>query len=98
MADKVGEKLRISVAVPVWSLVTLLCGGGLTVAYYGGAFVTQMEKLVELAKESKTVQASQQAMLDRINERQIGGLAAIANHDAAIRSLDGRVTELERRK
>ena len=60
--------------------------------------VTKLDQLIELGRETKQIQSAQQQQIDRINERQIGGLAAISNHDQLIRALDSRVSQLERRK
>jgi hypothetical protein len=60
--------------------------------------VTKLDQLIELGRETKIAQAAQQQQIDRINERQIGGLATQANHEQLLRSLDGRVSQLERRK
>lgn len=98
MPESFRDTINLPIAIPVWSLITAICTIAVGGAYYGGGMVTKLDQLIELGRETKQIQSAQQQQIDRINERQIGGLASISNHDQLIRALDSRVSQLERRK
>jgi hypothetical protein len=98
MPERFKDKINIPIAIPAWGLISTLVAVLVSGAYYGGGVVTKLDQLIDLGRETKQVQVAQQAQIDRINERQIGGLATQANHEQLLRSLDGRVSQLERRK
>lgn len=98
MPEKFKDTINLPIAIPAWGLITALSTIAVGGAYYGGGMVTKLDQLIELGRETKQIQGAQQQQIDRINERQIGGLATQANHDQLLRSLDARVSQLERRK
>lgn len=98
MPERFKDSINLPIAIPAWGLITTLASLLIGGAYYGGGMVTKLDQLIELGRETKIAQAAQQQQIDRINERQIGGLATQANHEQMLRALDGRVSQLERRK
>lgn len=98
MPENFKDTINLPIAIPAWGLICTLASVLIGGAYYGGGMVTKLDQLIELGRETKQIQVNQQQQLDRINERQIGGLAQLSNHDQLLRALDGRVTQLERRK
>lgn len=98
MSERFKDSINLPIAIPAWGLITALVTVLVSSAYYGGGVVTKLDQLIELGRETKQQQAAQQQQIDRINERQIGGLATLAQHDQSLRAMDARVSQLEKRK
>lgn len=97
MPDKFKAAINLPLQIPAWSVVcgilVMVFWGG----YYGSQVLNDVRYLVELNKENKLAISNQGAQIDRINERQIGGLATLNSHGAQIVDLQSRVITLERR-
>lgn len=98
MPQHIKDKLAITVGIPVWQAITGALGFAILLAYYGGGMVTKLDQLIDIVREFRGMQVAQQEQINRINERQINGLATLSNHEQQIRSLDARVSNLEGRR
>jgi hypothetical protein len=79
------EKINLPVAIPVWSLVTMV-GGALFTA---GTLYNQMNTLIESNKKSDE-------RITLISEKQIGGLAALNSAQQVLQNHEARLVTVER--
>lgn len=68
MPERFKNSINLPIAIPAWGLITLLAGAIFT----AGTMVNKMDSLIDTVRDSKE-------QLATVKEKQIGGLAAIAN-------------------
>lgn len=85
MPERFKSSINLPIAVPAWGLVTILIGAVFT----AGTMVTKMDTLIETVKDGKE-------QLAAVREKQIGGLAAIANLQQQQQSHETRLANVER--
>jgi hypothetical protein len=97
MSDKFKSAFNVPIQIPVWGVATALVGAIFWGGYYGGNMLAKMETMVELLRDTKLKADATQAQVERINERQIRGLAQLAEHDQTIRTHESRLAAIEAR-
>jgi uncharacterized membrane protein YedE/YeeE len=81
MTPKFKDTINLPIAIPAWGLITMILGGVFT----AGVTFQKLDQVIETSKK-----------VDAIQERQIGGLAAIANLREVTQSHEARISNLER--
>lgn len=83
MPDKFKDTLNLPIAIPAWGLICMIIGGVFT----AGVTFQKLDQVIESSKK-----------IDLIQERQIGGLAAIANLQQQMQAHENRIGQLERER
>lgn len=78
------DKINIPIAIPAWSLFCMVAGAIFT----AGTLYNQMSTLIESNKKSDE-------RITLISEKQIGGLAALANTQVQVQNHETRLTNVE---
>lgn len=79
------ETINVPIAIPAWSLVTMVAGALFT----AGTLYNQMATLIEASKKSDE-------RVTMIREKQINGLAAIDNLQRQEQNHEARISNVER--
>lgn len=87
MPEKLSDKMNMLVAIPAWGLVCILAGG----IFVAGVTINKLDALIENYNKTET-------KVSVIQERQITGLAKLAEHTGQISDLHTRVSGLERER
>lgn len=85
MPERFKNSINLPIAIPAWGLITLLAGAIFT----AGTMVNKMDSLIDTVRDSKE-------QLATVKEKQIGGLAAIANLQQQQQNHEARLTNVER--